>query len=83
MRGLAAVAVLAAALVFPAVALAYTAQGQLMMGRWAGADRCAAAAQKASPDFTPEGNAKRNAILQQCLAGAGLPPRGDAEQPKP
>jgi hypothetical protein len=63
------------ALMLPGAAMAVTQYGQQMMHTWAASDRCAAAAQKAFPDHTPEANAKRDNQLKQCLAGQNLPPR--------
>jgi hypothetical protein len=71
------------ALVTPITAMAYTQNGQQMMRGWAVSDKCAAAAQKAFPDFTPESNAKRDAQMKNCLAGSNLPPRGDLDRPAP
>jgi hypothetical protein len=42
---------------------------------WKAMDVCSRQAQAASPDFTAEGNAKRDAKLKECLAGKNLPPR--------
>lgn len=69
----------------PITAMAYTQYGQQMMRGWAVSDKCAAQAQKAFPDFTPESNAKRDAQMKTCLSGSNLPPRGDLEKsaPKP
>jgi hypothetical protein len=47
---------------------------------WAASDRCARSAYKQFPDYTPEGNAKRQHALQQCLQASNLPPR-DAPPP--
>jgi hypothetical protein len=77
-RRLAIVAFLIA-LVIPVAAMAITQQGQQMMQRWAASNRCAQAAQKAFPDYSPEANAKRDAQLKQCLAGQNLPPRPSLE----
>jgi hypothetical protein len=52
-----------------------TGQGKGVMGRWKAMDICARTAQKAFPDYTAESNAKRDAALKSCLAGANLPPR--------
>jgi hypothetical protein len=71
-------------LTLPLAAMAVTGQGQLMIKNWAASNRCAQAAQRAFPDFTPESNAKRDAQLKQCLAGGNLPPRPSLETaPKP
>jgi hypothetical protein len=71
----AGIAAFLVALAVPVAALATTPQGQATIRKWAGTDRCAQAAQKAFPDYTAESNAKREANLQQCLAGQNLPPR--------
>lgn len=68
-----------ALLLVPASAFAYTSNGQQMMNRWAASDRCAAAAQRQFPDYTPEANAKRDQAMQQCLANSFAPPRGDLQ----
>jgi hypothetical protein len=47
------------ALTTPITAMAVSPYGQQMTGTWKASDRCAAAARKAFPDYTPEGNAKR------------------------
>jgi hypothetical protein len=69
------------ALTMPMTAMALTIYGQQMMRLWGVTDRCAAQAQKAFPDYTAEANAKRDAQMKQCLAGANLPPRGDLDPP--
>jgi len=71
------------ALTMPVTAMAVSPYGQQMMHTWKAEDRCAAAAQKAFPDYTPEGNAKRDAQMKQCLSSQVLPPRGDLETPAP
>jgi len=71
------------ALMTPITAMAYTQNGQQMMRNWATSDRCAAQAQKAFPDFTPESNAKRDAQMKTCLSGNIVPPRGDLEKSAP
>jgi hypothetical protein len=76
-----ALAAFLVALTVPAIAMAGSLYGQMMMQRWAGSDRCNAAAQKVSPDYTPEGIAKRDAMLKQCLAAQNLPPRGSLDTP--
>jgi len=58
----------------PAVSLA-DAQGQQIIKRWAGADRCSQQAFRAFPDYTAESLAKRDQAYKQCLAGGNLPPR--------
>jgi hypothetical protein len=67
----------------PIAAMAFTQYGQQIMRTWSASDRCAAAAQKAFPDYTPESNAKRDAQMKNCLSGSNLPPRGDLEKPAP
>ena len=42
---------------------------------WRQTDRCAHEAFQKYPDYTPQSNAKREARLKECLAGANLPPR--------
>jgi hypothetical protein len=66
----------------PLTATAYTMYGTQVMRNWATSDKCAAQAQKAFPDFTPESNAKRDAQMKNCLAGGNLPPREDLEKPQ-
>jgi hypothetical protein len=73
-RRIAYVALLAA-LAIPVPAGANTLNGNGMVNRWKASDRCAAAAQKANPDFTAESNAKRDRATKDCLAGQMLPPR--------
>jgi hypothetical protein len=58
----------------PAVAGA-SQQGVIATSTWKTMDKCAAQAQAAFPDFTPESNAKRDAQLKACLALQNLPPR--------
>lgn len=74
---------LAAALVvfvlIPAAGLA-SQQGVVVVQKWKLSDKCAQQAQAAFPDFTPEANAKRDAKLQECLAGQNLPPRESVPQ---
>jgi hypothetical protein len=79
-RGLTVTAFLAVA-ALPAAAMAYTSYGQGTMHNWTASNRCAQAAQKAFPDYTPESNAKRDAQLKQCLASGNLPPRPSLEAP--
>lgn len=40
---------------------------------WQQMDKCTAAALKANPDYTREGNAKREAARQKCLRNGNLP----------
>jgi len=54
-----------------------------MMNEWKASDRCAAAAQKAFPDFSAESNAKRDAAMKNCLASQNLPPRESLDKPSP
>jgi hypothetical protein len=42
---------------------------------WKNNDKCAQQAFKQYPDYTAEGNAKRQHSMQQCLAGTNSPPR--------
>ncbi len=62
------------AVLLPAAAMA-TSNGITAMSRWAAMDKCTLAAQRANPDNTVEGLAKRDAALKLCLAGGNLPPR--------
>jgi len=66
---------LATGLVLAAAAAQATQPGQVTLKNWKAADVCAKKAQQASPDFTAEGNAKRDAALKQCLEQNNLPPR--------
>jgi len=66
-RGIAFVALLAA-LAVPVTATANSLNANGMMGKWKASDKCAAAAQKAFPDFTAESNAKRDKAMKDCLA---------------
>jgi hypothetical protein len=59
----------------PSLAVAFTQQGQQMMRNWTVADRCAALAHKQFPDNNAQSLAKRDQLLQECLAGSGLAPR--------
>ena len=72
-----------AALTMPISAMAVSPYGQQMTATWKASDRCAAAARKAFPDYTPEGNAKRDAQLKQCLSSQNLPPRSGLDTPDP
>jgi hypothetical protein len=74
---------LLAALAMPVTARAFTRNGGTMMNNWAASDRCAAAAQKAFPDFTAESKAKRDAATKNCLASQNLPPRQSLDNPSP
>jgi hypothetical protein len=49
---------------------------------WKLRDNCAAAAQKAYPDYTPESNAKREKAREACLRGNNLP-TDDASSAQP
>jgi hypothetical protein len=71
------------ALTMPITAMAVSPYGQQMTATWKASDRCVAAARKAFPDYTPEGNAKRDAQLKLCLSSQNLPPRGDLDTPAP
>lgn len=77
MRRCAALAALLAVLTLSSGAWATSINGTYMMKTWASSDRCAAAAQRQFPDYTPESNAKRDNAMKQCLAQSNLPPRGD------
>ncbi len=72
---LAAALVLLVPLALAAPAARASQQGALEIKKWHIMDVCAKQAQAAFPDFTAESNAKRDAALQQCLAGQNLPPR--------
>jgi hypothetical protein len=74
---------LLAALAMPLTATANSRSGNMMMNNWKASDRCAAAAQKAFPDFTPESNAKRDAMIKNCLATQNLPPHQNLGEPQP
>ena len=50
-------------------------QGQQLMKKWAGSDRCSLQAYRAYPDYTADSLAKRDQAFQQCLANGNLPPR--------
>ncbi len=52
-----------------------TQPGVTAMKNWQGMDLCARQAHTAFPDFTADANAKRDAMLKQCLEGKNLPPR--------
>ena len=65
-------------LALSAGAAAASQQGMLVEKRWKVMDNCTKKAQAAYPDFTAEANAKRDAKLQECLAGENLPPREPA-----
>ena len=54
---------------------ATTSYGRGTVGRWKAMDRCEVQAHRAFPDYTAESNAKREARLQECLAGQMLPKR--------
>jgi len=71
------------ALSMPVTATANSRSGNMIMNGWKASDRCAAAAQKAFPDFNAESNAKRDAMLKNCLASQNLPPRQSLDKPQP
>jgi hypothetical protein len=48
---------------------------------WAQANKCAAAAHKAFPDYTAEANAKREKARLDCLRSANLPAEGSSLPP--
>jgi hypothetical protein len=58
-------------------------QGQVVVGSWKAADKCAKQAQVAYPDYSAEANAKRDAALKNCLNGSNLAPRQPLSQPPP
>lgn len=57
-------------------------QGVIAMKKWKAMDSCAAQAQTAFPDFTPEALAQRDAKLKECLAAQNLPPREPLSPPR-
>jgi hypothetical protein len=59
-----------------------TQPGITAMASWKTMDACSKQAQAASPDFTAESDAKRDALLKQCLEVNNLPPRSPP-QPAP
>ena len=74
---------LLAALALPVTARAFSRNGDTMMNEWKASDRCAAAAQKAFPDFTAESNAKRDEAMKNCLASQNLPPHENLDKSSP
>jgi hypothetical protein len=48
---------------------------------WGLMNKCAQAAFKQFPDYTPEGNAKRETARQKCLRASNLPSEVDASPP--
>ena len=58
-------------------------QGQQIMRKWVGSDRCSQQAYRAFPDYTAESLAKRDQAFQQCLANGNLPPRDIPPPNKP
>ena len=77
-----AVCLFTAALVVPVgAAEAVTTQGTTAMAKWKTMDVCAKQAQAAFPDFSPDTNAKREAMLKSCLNANNLPPREPAAPP--
>jgi hypothetical protein len=48
---------------------------------WSAMNKCTEAAHKLFPDYTPEGNAKREAARQKCLRSGNLPSDVDASPP--
>ena len=73
---------IAALLLFAGAAQA-SQQGQVVLNNWKAADKCAKQAQAAYPDYSAEGNAKRDAALKNCLNGSNLAPRQPLSQPPP
>jgi hypothetical protein len=65
----------------PAAAMA-SQQGLQVMKKWQQADKCAAQAHTAFPDYNPQSNAKRDAALEECLDRQDLPPREDLARPR-
>jgi hypothetical protein len=65
----------------PSAAMA-SAQGLQVMRKWQQADKCAAQAHAAFPDYNPQANAKRDAMLEDCLNRQDLPPRQDLARPR-
>jgi hypothetical protein len=53
-------------------------QGVLVLKNWKGMDNCTKTAQTAFPDFTAEANAKRDAMVKDCLARQNFAPREPA-----
>jgi hypothetical protein len=49
--------------------------GAAAINHWKAMDICEKRAQAASPDFSSDANAKREALLKECLARQNLPPR--------
>ena len=74
--------VLVIAVFMPAVSHA-DGQGQQLMNKWVGSDRCSQQAYRAFPDYTADSLAKRDLAYQQCLANGNLPPRDVPSPNKP
>jgi hypothetical protein len=74
--------ILVLAVFMPAVSRA-DGQGQALMKKWVGSDRCSQQAYRAFPDYTPDSLAKRDLAFQQCLANGNLPPRDVPPPNKP
>lgn len=72
------IASLFAVIFLPAAAHAVSGQAAIVVQKWKAMDSCSAAAQRAFPDFSAELNARRDAMLKECLAGQNLPPRETA-----
>jgi hypothetical protein len=66
---------LATALMLVAGTAAATQQGVTAIAKWKVMDNCAKQAQAAFPDFTADSDAKRDAMIKQCLDANNLPPR--------
>jgi hypothetical protein len=66
----------------PRVARADALQTQ-SFAAWRVMDECAKQANKAFPDHTPEGNAKREAARQDCLRAHRLPVTAPVPAPPP
>lgn len=65
--------ILLAALFLPLAGARADPNQQTATGAWRSADDCAKAAFKQFPDYTPESNAKREAMRLECLRNHRLP----------
>ena len=59
------------------------AQQTQSFAAWRLMQKCAVQAQKKFPDYTPEGNAQREAARQECLRANRLPPSAAPPVPPP
>ena len=75
-----ALACLVAVSLLPVSGRAETNQIQ-SFGVWKAEDNCAREAFKRSPDYTPEGNRKRDQLYRRCIDNGHLPPRDDPSGP--